>query len=63
MPILFHALPTVQVRALQNGQPDFYGQPAEATRNRRVRPLLCVREKQLLAVARIGGDQFLTMVA
>lgn len=29
MPILFHALPTIAVRALQNGQPDFYGQPAE----------------------------------
>jgi len=31
MPILFHALPTDTVRALQNGQPDFYGQPAERT--------------------------------
>lgn len=29
MPILFHALPTDDVRALQDGQPDFYGQPAE----------------------------------
>ena len=29
MPILFHALPTDTVRALQNGQPDFYGQSAE----------------------------------
>ena len=29
MPILFHPLPTAAVRALQNGQPDFYGQPAE----------------------------------
>ncbi|MCK4861020.1 MAG: DUF1203 domain-containing protein [Rhodobacteraceae bacterium] len=29
MPIMFHALPTADVRALQNGQFDFYGQPAE----------------------------------
>ncbi|MHA1127595.1 MAG: DUF1203 domain-containing protein [Alphaproteobacteria bacterium] len=29
MSILFHALPTNAVRDLQNGQPDFYGQPAE----------------------------------
>lgn len=29
MPILFHAMPTIAVRALQNGQPDFYGQSAE----------------------------------
>jgi hypothetical protein len=29
MSILFHALPTDTVRALQNGQSDFYGQPAE----------------------------------
>lgn len=29
MPILFPALPTDTVRALQNGQPDFYGQAAE----------------------------------
>ena len=29
MSILFHALPTDAVRALQNDQPDFYGQPAE----------------------------------
>ena len=31
MSILFHALPTDTVRALQNGQPDFYGQPDERT--------------------------------
>jgi hypothetical protein len=29
MSILFHALPTVIVRALQNGHPDFYNQPVE----------------------------------
>jgi len=29
MPILFHALPSDAVRALQNDQPDFYGHPAE----------------------------------
>ena len=31
MSILFHALPTDTVRALQAGHPDFYGQPAERT--------------------------------
>jgi len=31
MPILFHALPTDPVRALQDSQPDYYGQPAERT--------------------------------
>lgn len=31
MSVIFHALPTAEVRALQNGQPDFYGQPAERT--------------------------------
>ena len=29
MPILFHALSTDTTRALQDSQPDFYGQPAE----------------------------------
>ena len=29
MPVLFHALPTDEVRDLQSGGPDFYGQPAE----------------------------------
>ncbi len=31
MSILFHAMPTDVVRALQNEQPDYYGQPAEET--------------------------------
>lgn len=31
MAILFHALPTDTVRALQDDQPDFYGQHAERT--------------------------------
>ena len=31
MPIMFHALPTNTVRALQDDQPDFYDRPAERT--------------------------------
>ena len=31
MPVIFHALPTFDVRNLQAGHPDFYGQPAERT--------------------------------
>lgn len=31
MPIVFHALPTSDVRALQDGGPDFYRQPAEVS--------------------------------